>query len=347
VDLTVQHFTGWIGQSDSLVVDGEVVEATRMVPGFIHRDELAWVGTHRHDGATGRNEPYVFCHLFKYALDLPPGATSVTLPDDERIRVLAMTVADDPNDDTRPAGRLYDHLTATRIQPPGGLFIEPVRVELTADEKDADIFYTLDGSEPDRGSTRYAGSFEIAGDTIVAARALRGGVLDDRVTRATFAFTEPRPPMPEPPDLVAGLDYRYYEGEWDELPDFDALAPVGSGATTGFDMFPRQRDEGYGLVLSGLVRVPRDGVYTFYSASDDGSRLYVGDVEVVDNDGLHSRHERFGRIALAKGLHPIRVVYFQRGGGAALKVSYRGPGIPKQPIPSEALFHRVGGQAYR
>jgi alpha-mannosidase len=345
VDQTVQDFTGWIGQSDSLVVNGEVVEAARMVPGFIHRDELAWVGTHRHDGPTERNEPYLFCYLFKYAIDLPPGATAVTLPDDERIRVLAMTAADNPNDDTRPAGRLYDHLAATRIQPPGGLFIESVRVELAADEKNTDIFYTLDGSEPDRGSTQYTGAFEIADDTTVAARALRGGVLDDRVTRATFTFTQPRPPTPEPPDLVAGLDYRYYEGEWDGLPDFDALTPADSGTTTTFDISPGQRDECYGLVLTGLVRVPGDGVYTFYAASDDGSRVYVGDAEVVDNDGLHGRRERFGRIALAEGLHPISVVYFQRGGGAALEISYQGPGVPKQPIPSEALFHRGDGKA--
>lgn len=335
--LSIHEFTGWIGQADSLVVDGRVVDAERMVPAFIDRDEIAWVGTHRHDGSTDRNEPYVFCYLFKYGLDLPSGASTVTLPDEERIRILAMTAVNLPAGEVVRSSELYDHLSATHIQPHGGLLIEPVRVRLAADAKDAEIVYTLDGSQPDANSTRYSGPFEVSATTTVSARTLRRGRLDERATRAKFTFATPRD-AERVPDAKAGLVASYYQGEWKALPDFDALAPVKTGTVDTFDVSQRDEAERYGVVFAGYVSVPRDGVYTFYCASDDGSRLYVGGVQVVENDGLHSTRERRGRIALKAGAHPIRVEYFQRTGGEELVVSYEGPGIKKQVVPAEALL---------
>jgi alpha-mannosidase len=63
-------------------------------PAFVKRDEIAWVGTHRH--APDGNQVYIQSYVFAYAIDLPPGATEVRLPNDERIRILAMTVAREP-----------------------------------------------------------------------------------------------------------------------------------------------------------------------------------------------------------------------------------------------------------
>lgn len=54
------------------------------------RADIAWLGTHRHD-PQGNDEPYLFCYLFRYSLGLPPGARQITLPNDYRIRILAVT----------------------------------------------------------------------------------------------------------------------------------------------------------------------------------------------------------------------------------------------------------------
>ena len=70
----------------------------------------------------------MFCYLFNYDIDLPAGATDVTLPGNERIRVMAMTVADNPNEDTAPAQPLFDRITAAYVKPHGGLYIDPVTV---------------------------------------------------------------------------------------------------------------------------------------------------------------------------------------------------------------------------
>ncbi|MBO0953375.1 PA14 domain-containing protein, partial [Fibrella forsythiae] len=130
----------------------------------------------------------------------------------------------------------------------------------------------------------------------------------------------------------------YYEGNWGVLPDFGSLTPAKTGTNGLPDRGVRSRDDNYGLRFTGYVNVPTDGVYTFYTYSDDGSKLLIGTTEVVNNDGGHAEQERSGTIGLKAGTHAITIPYFQGGGGQTLTVSYSGPGIGKQTIPASAFF---------
>jgi PKD repeat protein len=87
-NLTVQYFTGFIGQ---------------WIPPSVISDEVAWVCTHRHD-STGANNAYNFCYLFKYRIDLPPNATSLVLPNAPNLRIFAMTLTTNTTPETVPAG---------------------------------------------------------------------------------------------------------------------------------------------------------------------------------------------------------------------------------------------------
>ncbi len=142
-----------------------------------------------------------------------------------------------------------------------------------------------------------------------------------------------------------GLIYSYVEGGWSVLPDFANLAPLATGTAALIDLTPRRRDTLYALRFTGYVFVPADGIYTFSTTSDDGSRLRVGGTLVVDNDGKHAAQERTGTVGLAAGLHALTVDYFQNGGGATLMVTYAGPGVAKQAIPGGALVHEAGDQS--
>ncbi|OUJ69900.1 FG-GAP-like repeat-containing protein [Hymenobacter crusticola] len=144
--------------------------------------------------------------------------------------------------------------------------------------------------------------------------------------------------VPEnPTGTVAGLDYQYYEGFWDVLPNFASLTPVKSGSNSVIDLEARQRDYGYAFQYTGYVTVPADGQYTFYTTSDDGSKLSIGSTLVVDNDGSHDTREQSGTIGLQAGSHAFTVTYFQNGGGQIFSASYQGPGLAKQVIPTSAL----------
>ncbi|PRY40123.1 putative secreted protein (Por secretion system target) [Spirosoma oryzae] len=141
-----------------------------------------------------------------------------------------------------------------------------------------------------------------------------------------------------PASTTNGLDYQYYEGNWSALPNFAALTPVKTGTAGQVDLSPRSRDQNYGLRFTGYINAPADGSYTFYTTSDDGTKLYIGNTEVVSNDGVHGDQERSGSIGLKAGKHAITVVYFQGVNGQSLSASYSGPSLNKQVIPASAFF---------
>ena len=70
-----------------------------------------------------------------------------------------------------------------------------------------------------------------------------------------------------------GLVYRSYEGTWDSLPEFSRLQPTSQGRAANFDLGLKTRTNDVGMEFMGGVEVPRDGLYTFFISSDDGSQL--------------------------------------------------------------------------
>lgn len=84
------------------------LEYSGLKPGFIKRAPVAWFASHHHT-AQGGNEVYSYCYLFAYSLDIPEGATTLTLPDNDKIRIMAITAADQAGS-LHPAEPLYDTL---------------------------------------------------------------------------------------------------------------------------------------------------------------------------------------------------------------------------------------------
>lgn len=149
--------------------------------------------------------------------------------------------------------------------------------------------------------------------------------------------------MPENPTSTApGVEVAYYELVSPEvLPDFDTLTPYAGDVvsaiafqSTGGDFISSGRADDVGAVFTAFVDVPTVGNWTFSVESDDGSKLYIGDTLIVDNDGLHGMEDRSGDIGLQPGRHAIRVEFFERGGGAGVLVRFEGPGTPRQLIPA-------------
>lgn len=152
-------------------------------------------------------------------------------------------------------------------------------------------------------------------------------------------------PVRELPGARTGVKYELYRGMWNRLPDFTKLAAVETGVLDTITHAPWQNGTGFGLRFTGYIKISRPGRYTFSTASDDGSRLYIDGTLVVDNDGLHRADvEKSGTITLDTGYHPIQVDYFERQGGDVLTVSYAAQGVPKQQIPKSVLFTTFSGK---
>ncbi|WP_028982255.1 fibronectin type III domain-containing protein, partial [Sporocytophaga myxococcoides] len=135
-----------------------------------------------------------------------------------------------------------------------------------------------------------------------------------------------------------GLDYSYYEGTWTVLPDFSTLTPVKTGSVTSFSLSPKVKSDYFGFRFTGYINITTAGTYTFYTNSDDGSKLYINNNLIVNNDGAHAPQERSGTVTLPVGKHAIKVDFFEIGGGEQCDVSYSGPGVSKMIIPSSVLF---------
>jgi len=149
-----------------------------------------------------------------------------------------------------------------------------------------------------------------------------------------------KPMEPEnPANLQPGLKYEYYEGLWYSIPDFTNEKIVKTGTVKNIDLSQRSSDDKFAFRFKGYVDIREAGVYTFYTGSDDGSRLYIGSVQVVNNDGTHGAEERSGKAYLKAGKHPITVDFFEAEGGEELWVSYEGPSINKCTIPDTVLFY--------
>ena len=118
---TIQSWDGYIGQWDNRLWRGKVPELTYewhnklagLTPGYIKTDMVAWYADHKRL-ANGANDPYRFCYLFRYALPVADGATTLALPTAPQVRVLAATLSDDPNAATVPAQPLGDRLDHSR-----------------------------------------------------------------------------------------------------------------------------------------------------------------------------------------------------------------------------------------
>jgi signal transduction histidine kinase len=90
-----------------------------------------------------------------------------------------------------------------------------------------------------------------------------------------------------------GLNYRCYEGSWLRIPDFDRLLPAKEGIVTNFDTAVITRTDEVGLEFKGYIDVPREGLYTFTTISDDGSLLFLDEKKpVIDTTGTSAPPER-------------------------------------------------------
>jgi hypothetical protein len=173
------------------------------------------------------------------------------------------------------------------------------------------------------------------------------GVLGDRpVTRTIvrrFEALRPTPARASAGGLEPGLSCASYEVP-ESIKDCAGITASGTKVGEGVAEVPsvaiKPREEYFGLVLTGFIEVPADGLYRFFVDSDDGSVLKLHGRTLVDNDGLHSATEKSGAIALEKGLHPVEILMFEDAGQDLLRVSWRGPGMDAKAIVPASAWKR-------
>lgn len=227
--------------------------------------------------------------------------------------------------------KLSNRVPEPKIELSESISVEPVMVTLSGQEEGSKLYYTLDGSEPDENAPFYTEPL----------------ILDESTELAVKAFKEGKEPSFTKNEFIDiysnkknGLNYSYYEGEWQKLPDFSTVQIKSKGRVNSVEDLEsiKQREDYWGVVFEGFIEIKKDGKYIFSIASDDGTRLYIKNKKLVDNDGIHGTLEKQEGIELTVGKHPIKIEYFEGNYGEELTLSYSGPGIQKQLIPRSILF---------
>jgi mono/diheme cytochrome c family protein len=142
-------------------------------------------------------------------------------------------------------------------------------------------------------------------------------------------------------EVPGNINFAYYEGAWDKLPDFSQLQPQATGTAPGLDVGVARRRDQFALRFEAVLTVEQPGQHRFFLSSDDGSQLWIDGQLVIDNDGIHATTEKDAKVQLTAGPHAVRVDYFEQGGEETLKVEYQGPGVSLRPL-DYALTREAG-----
>lgn len=288
------------------------------------------------------NERVAGCHLLadgarqpletQYADDTRKIKLPAHMPDSTNT-VVVLDLPDPPDVAVEPT-----------IQAPMYQFIDSLRVSVTTAQHNIELRITMDGSDPVAESPLATAPIVLTDTTKLAVRGFRNQRPVTPIARAEFRKVAPRAADTSPGELQPGMHYQCFEGEFERLPDFAALNPTRSGACSNLDRTIATREDRFAIRYDGYIRIPRGDVYQFTLASDDGSRLYIGDTLLIDHDGLHSLSEKTAEIALAAGFHRFRVHFFEATGGHELIVTMRTADGAPSAVSDAMLFRTMTPQ---
>lgn len=203
-----------------------------------------------------------------------------------------------------------------------------VEVNLTSENQELDIRYTLDGAEPTAESPLYDGSLAVQEDVLVKAASFDGDEKQGEMAEAAYRFIAPKAvemlPARVEGGAQAGLEYAYYEGAWEELPEFEELTPARRGVATNLGLESvEHRGDKFAVVYDGYIKVLETGVYNMYlsTARGDACQVFIDGKRVIDSD-LETMEE-IELVGIESGHHPLRVAFFDRGWGQYVRVALR------------------------
>jgi alpha-mannosidase len=272
VNLNIQDWGGFIGQWDDRqwsspdVSHDNYGDMTGLTPGYIKRADLAWYCSHHHNAA-GQNVVYSYSYLFGYAIDLPAGARTLTLPENDKVRILAISVAGE-NPAAKPVQPLYDVLPSPNAGPADfALFAPAVGVSIPQGRSATSRIVVMPRGSFNQGVTLTASGLP-EGVAATFSPAGTGGTstmtltTSNSATPATTSFT------------ITGV-----------------AGNLSRSATTAVTITP---------VVTGTVAVDLSSAYNITGIYDDGSKF--GEAASFDNGGYALSAQALGSEQVGDGV---------------------------------------------
>lgn len=219
-------------------------------------------------------------------------------------------------------------------------------LDLKSTIKNGQIFYTIDGYDPDETAVLYTkpvtinipkGEYRIIKTVQINSEGRRSSI-----NKIIIRNPEIKPALNIQPKKN-GLNYEYFIGKFfQHTQDLELAKPVNSGILEGkisAEKWKTKLERYIGLKFSGYIFIPETANYTISTLSDDGSKLFIDDELIVNNDGIHWLNEAYGALQLEKGFHKINISYFDQVGGTTLSCFIQQEGKEKQEIGAYQLYY--------
>jgi predicted alpha/beta superfamily hydrolase len=221
----------------------------------------------------------------------------------------------------------YSSKKLVEFHPMNGSLLEgkPARIFLNGSYPD--VYYTIDGTEPDTSSKRAPQMIEITGPASLTVKWLGENRKYITTSRGNFELSKVWPSIQDVKNIKpGGLRYSYYEGKWERLPDFRKLKAVKTGIADSSFSLEKLPVSNFGCVFKGYIKIDIEGYYIFALSSSDGSKFFIDNHEIINNDGIHgSDYYKSYVVPLQKGFYPVRIEYFHSEGNRHLDFIYLSP----------------------
>jgi hexosaminidase len=211
--------------------------------------------------------------------------------------------------------------------------------------KNGKIFYTIDGYNPDETANLYQnpvtinipkGEYRIIKTIQISESGKRSSI-----NKIIVRNPDLKPALKIQPKKN-GLKYEYFTGNFSHVQDLELSKPINSGILEGkinAERWKTKLERYIGLKFNGYIFIPETGNYTFSTLSDDGSKLFIDDELIVNNDNIHWANEAYGAVKLEKGFHKLNISYFDLTGGTILNCFIQKEDQKKEEISASQLYY--------
>ncbi|GGZ26554.1 beta-N-acetylhexosaminidase [Echinicola pacifica] len=216
------------------------------------------------------------------------------------------------------------------------MFVEPVEWTVTAPVDFLDIRYTTDGTEPTLASMKFEQGIVVDSNQEFKLAAFgptgnRSDIYEVPFRKTSWA----QPVKKSPARLTNGLHLFYHKGTYKQTALMDEHEADEVRHVNELQIPDDLGNGSFGMEFRGFIEVPDKQIYNFILTSDDGSKLYIADQEIIDNDGFHPARELSGQVALEAGLHAFELDFIEGGGGYTLRLEYIDEAGNRVPVPAD------------
>ncbi len=209
----------------------------------------------------------------------------------------------------------------------------------------ADLRYTTDGSEPGPDSPHCLPKTELPGPCTLKIRSVTRKYNNFPTAVYVYKKGDFLHGLKSVENLKPGLKYEYFEGSFDSLPDFSRLKRIRSGIAETLGLGMAARKDSFALRFDGYLHIEQQALYYLWILSDDGSRMYLNNNLIMDNNGIHSADlPKMIALPLTPGYYPITVEYFEKSGNESVSAGILkwDDDLSPAPLAREVLFHKEG-----